>query len=83
MFSGACTNIEGVPIEGLIPKTDHYMTYSGSLTQPGCQETVTWIIYNKPLYLSRNQVCHFSQFGFFLIDFIPNFIFLNGFVDQS
>ena len=56
LFPGTCTTIEGLPIEGLIPKTPHYMTYSGSLTQPGCRETVTWVIYNKPLSISEDQV---------------------------
>ncbi|XP_078324662.1 carbonic anhydrase-related protein 10-like [Crassostrea virginica] len=33
-----------------------YLTYEGSLTQPGCQETVTWVILNKPLYISTYQL---------------------------
>ncbi|XP_076071747.1 carbonic anhydrase-related protein 10-like [Mytilus galloprovincialis] len=40
----------------LLPNTDQYITYEGSFTQPGCQETVTWIIYNKPVYVSENQL---------------------------
>ncbi|XP_062586643.1 putative carbonic anhydrase-like protein 2, partial [Saccostrea cucullata] len=40
----------------LIPNTTEYMTYEGSLTIPGCQESVTWIIYNKPVYLSSDQM---------------------------
>lgn len=38
-----------------MPSTDHYMTYSGSLTQPGCWESVTWIVPNRPLYLARGD----------------------------
>ncbi|KAK2180651.1 hypothetical protein NP493_433g02011 [Ridgeia piscesae] len=26
------------------------------MTQPGCHETVTWVIINKPLYISRKQL---------------------------
>ena len=40
----------------LLPATSDYMTYEGSMTQPGCQETVTWIIMNKPLYMSIHHV---------------------------
>ena len=54
------------------------MTYSGSLTQPGCKETVTWIIYNKPLYISGNQVKDYLPFQvfakiFFFISASSNF----------
>lgn len=52
----ACTDVKGLPIDKLLPRTEQYMTYSGSLTQPGCRETVTWIILNKPTYISRQQV---------------------------
>lgn len=38
-----------------MPSTDHYLTYDGSFTQPGCWEGVTWIVLNKPIYLSRND----------------------------
>jgi hypothetical protein len=33
-----------------------YMTYEGSMTQPGCQETVTWIVMNRPIYITMSQV---------------------------
>lgn len=32
----------------------NYMTYEGSLTEPGCYETVTWIILNKPIYMTSH-----------------------------
>jgi len=28
--------------------------YAGSLTTPGCNEVVQWIVYDKPLYVQRN-----------------------------
>jgi len=55
-ITDACTDVSGLPIDKLLPRTDQYMTYSGSLTQPGCRETVTWIILNKPTYISHKQV---------------------------
>lgn len=43
-------------VRDLIPELNHFMTYEGSLTIPGCQETVTWIIINKPATITRQQV---------------------------
>lgn len=43
-------------IYDLLPDTKNYITYEGSLTRPGCQESVTWIIMNKPVYVKKSQV---------------------------
>ncbi len=40
----------------LLPPTDMYVTYEGSLTMPGCLETVTWIIPNNPIYITAEHV---------------------------
>ena len=56
LSAGNMAMVHHIDIEQLLPKTDHYITYDGSLTQPGCYETVTWIIYNKPAIISREQV---------------------------
>lgn len=56
MLSGQQARVRHISIQGLVPQTDNYITYDGSLTQPGCQETVTWIIINKPLYISADNV---------------------------
>ncbi|XP_078323468.1 putative carbonic anhydrase-like protein 2 isoform X1 [Crassostrea virginica] len=53
---GASVNMTGFTLNDLIPNTTEYMTYEGSLTIPGCQESVTWIIFNKPLYISAEQM---------------------------
>ncbi|VDO19098.1 unnamed protein product [Heligmosomoides polygyrus] len=47
---------------GLMPRTKHYVTYEGSLTIPGCHETVTWIIMNNPIYITREDVRIFAFF---------------------
>lgn len=47
-------------VRALLPDSHHYMTYDGSLTQPPCHETVTWILVNKPVYITKQQV---SQAG--------------------
>ena len=56
LTAGKQAYIRHLSINGLLPNTEHYMTYEGSLTQPGCQETVTWIIVNKPIYISNGHV---------------------------
>ncbi|XP_046362857.1 putative carbonic anhydrase-like protein 1 [Haliotis rufescens] len=55
-FKGKRAKVHHLALEQLLPKTEHYMTYDGSLTHPGCQETVTWIILNKPIYISKEQL---------------------------
>ena len=32
------------------------MTYEGSSTRPGCEEGVTWVIMNRPIYASRLEM---------------------------
>jgi carbonic anhydrase len=55
-YKGQQVRVRHVSVQGLLPATDYYITYEGSLTQPGCQETVTWIIINKPLYISQDNL---------------------------
>ncbi|GFT05501.1 carbonic anhydrase-related protein 10 [Nephila pilipes] len=43
-------------LRDLLPDTPHYMTYEGSTTMPGCYETVTWIVMNKPIYITKQQL---------------------------
>lgn len=50
--------IKHISIRGLLPDTEHYMTYEGSTTMPGCHETVTWIVQNKPIYITLQQVSY-------------------------
>jgi hypothetical protein len=39
-----------------MPNTLHFMTYEGSATYPGCWETVTWILLNKPIYITAQDL---------------------------
>lgn len=48
--------VNKLSVRGLLPDTDYYMTYDGSTTAPACYETVTWIIINKPIYITKQQV---------------------------
>ena len=49
--------MENVTVSQILPETQDYMTYEGSETEPGCRETVTWIIMNRPIYITHKQVC--------------------------
>ncbi|XP_054163860.1 carbonic anhydrase-related protein 10-like [Oppia nitens] len=47
--------ISSLSIRELLPTLKYYITYEGSLTQPSCHETVTWIVLNKPIYMTGHQ----------------------------
>ena len=53
---GQNITLKSLSVRELVPDTELYMTYDGSMTVPGCHETVTWIIINKPLFITRQQV---------------------------
>lgn len=54
--SGQEAPLKYLSLRDLMPDTQYYMTYEGSTTMPGCYETVTWIIMNKPIYVTKQQV---------------------------
>ena len=35
----------------------NYYSYQGSLTTPGCNEAVSWIIMDQPVLIDESQVC--------------------------
>lgn len=53
---GNSVPISGFNISALLPETEYFVTYDGSLTIPGCHESVVWLLLNKPLYASQAQV---------------------------
>ncbi|XP_037071231.1 carbonic anhydrase-related protein 10-like [Pollicipes pollicipes] len=50
------TPLESISLHLLLPQTEQFLTYEGSLTTPPCYETVTWIVFNKPIYMNRQQL---------------------------
>ena len=56
MYRGQSSPVHGFNLKEMMPSTSSYMTYEGSTTYPGCWETVTWIIMNKPIYLTRLEM---------------------------
>lgn len=59
-IAGEAMEIARFAVRGLLPDTEHYMTYDGSTTMPACHETTTWIILNKPIYITKQQVIFLS-----------------------
>lgn len=56
LSTGQSADLRHISLHALLPETDHYMTYEGSTTHPGCWETTSWIIFNKPIYITRQEV---------------------------
>ncbi|KAK0060634.1 carbonic anhydrase-related protein 10, partial [Biomphalaria pfeifferi] len=55
-FKDNSATLSELSIKHLLPDSYDYMTYEGSMTQPGCLETVTWILLNKPLSVRKDQL---------------------------
>ncbi|XP_037932339.1 uncharacterized protein LOC119667123 [Teleopsis dalmanni] len=54
--NGFSTPIRHISVRSLLPNTDHYITYEGSTTHPGCWESTVWIIVNKPIYITKQEL---------------------------
>lgn len=50
------TPIRHISLRSLLPNTDAFMTYEGSTTHPGCWESTVWIILNKPIYITKQEL---------------------------
>lgn len=57
-FTGSSTQIRHLALRSLLPNTEQYMTYEGSTTHPGCWESTVWIIVNKPIYITKQEVIY-------------------------
>lgn len=53
---GSSQFIKSLSIDELMPldTRKNYMAYDGSLTQPSCQETVQWVVLNRPVYMTSH-----------------------------
>ena len=56
MYRGQNFPIARVNLAGLLPSTEAYLTYEGSTTLPGCWESVTWVVMNRPIYVTRAEL---------------------------
>jgi len=60
-YSGDTTRIQQLSLATIMPNTADYVTYEGSTTFPGCWETTTWVVMNKPVYISKRELDTFYQ----------------------
>lgn len=51
-----CLVVDCLSWIGLQELSQHYYSYKGSLTTAPYFESVTWIIYRTPIFISREQV---------------------------
>ncbi len=51
---------EPIDLDTLLPEAQGYYTYQGSLTTPPCSEVVRWLLLDKPLELSTEQIAAFT-----------------------
>lgn len=49
-------SIGALNVSALLSDSDQFVAYEGSLTTPGCYESVHWLILNRPLYISQRNV---------------------------
>lgn len=56
IHKGDSINITNINFLELLPNTMEYITYEGSMTIPPCYESVTWIIFNKPIHIAQSQL---------------------------
>ncbi|XP_052796312.1 carbonic anhydrase-related protein 10-like isoform X2 [Mya arenaria] len=61
LYKGQRARLKSLDIISMLPKTDNYITYEGSFTQPGCYETVTWIVLNRPIQITTEQMANLRE----------------------
>ncbi|KAK3733865.1 hypothetical protein RRG08_031805 [Elysia crispata] len=60
-WQGQDTHVPSLRLKAMLPDTIYYVTYEGSFTQPACLETVTWVIFNKPIKIKATQLDKLRQ----------------------
>ncbi|XP_035221110.1 carbonic anhydrase 13-like, partial [Stegodyphus dumicola] len=55
-----CSLPKKVDPSAFIPESHDYWTYEGSLTTPPCYESVTWILFKRPIEVSEEQIEKFK-----------------------
>ena len=57
LFSGDSSALtEGPSLLSLLPDSETYYRYPGSLTTPPCYESVVWTIFRQSVIISKRQV---------------------------
>jgi len=60
----AAQTAEHVDLENILPMDKDYYTYSGSLTTPGFQECVTWVVLKEPVMVSKKLIDRMKELRF-------------------
>lgn len=55
-YRGGSLLMKNLDLSGLLSDEQQFVSYEGSLTVPGCHESVTWLVLNKPLYVTGSNV---------------------------
>jgi len=58
-YPGQVTPVSPFAMQTLIPKTNEYFRYHGSLTTPGCTESLMWTVFKDPIYITQAQMNSF------------------------
>ncbi|CAD5117577.1 DgyrCDS6335 [Dimorphilus gyrociliatus] len=53
--------VGGFDPASLLPDTERYWTYDGSLTTPPCFESVKWVLFKEPIEISEAQLNEFRS----------------------
>jgi len=57
MFTDDKSSVTGLKLQSLLPSnTQDFFRYPGSLTTPGCNESVTWTVFKEPITITSQQV---------------------------
>jgi carbonic anhydrase len=55
------TETKPFPVEALIPANRTYYRYFGSLTTPACAQSVTWTVFQQPIFITEEQMSRFRE----------------------
>lgn len=56
LSAGDRRRLYGLILKTMLPSTQEFITYQGSLSFPACHETVTWILLNAPVTVTEELV---------------------------
>ncbi|XP_047655782.1 carbonic anhydrase 2-like isoform X2 [Tachysurus fulvidraco] len=59
MYPGDSFNVTPPALSDLLPEDHKFYQYNGGQTVPPCLQTVTWIVFEKPIFISREQYLPF------------------------
>jgi len=59
--AGAQAKADGIDPNGLLPASRSYYRYAGSLTTPGCNEIVNWLLLTAPIEVATGDIDAFAK----------------------